>query len=41
MIEAVIYDFGGVFMESPFEPIRQLSEAKGYLVRRHAGGDVR
>lgn len=29
MIEAVVYDFGGVFMASPFEAIRRLSEDKG------------
>jgi epoxide hydrolase-like predicted phosphatase len=30
MIDAVVYDFGGVFMASPFAAIRQLSQAKGY-----------
>jgi epoxide hydrolase-like predicted phosphatase len=29
MIDAVVYDFGGVFMASPFEAIRQMSEDKG------------
>lgn len=29
MIEAVVYDFGGVFMASPFEAVRQLSADKG------------
>ena len=29
MIEAVVYDFGGVFMASPFEAVRRLSEDKG------------
>jgi putative hydrolase of the HAD superfamily len=30
MIEAVVYDFGGVFMASPFAAIRELSDSKGY-----------
>lgn len=30
MIEAVVYDFGGVFMASPFEAMRLLSEEKGH-----------
>jgi hypothetical protein len=29
MIDAVVYDFGGVFMASPFEAIRRMSEDKG------------
>jgi epoxide hydrolase-like predicted phosphatase len=30
MIDAVVYDFGGVFMASPFAAIEQLSADKGY-----------
>ncbi len=30
MIEAVVYDFGGVFMESPFEAVHQMSDDKGH-----------
>ncbi len=29
MIDAVVYDFGGVFMASPFEAIRRLGDEKG------------
>lgn len=29
MIDAVVYDFGGVFMPSPFEALRLLGETKG------------
>jgi putative hydrolase of the HAD superfamily len=30
VIDAVVYDFGGVFMASPFEAIRRLSADKGH-----------
>lgn len=29
MIDAVVFDFGGVFMASPFEALRQIGDARG------------